>query len=113
MKSTGAAAVPGPSAVAANKHWLVGIWVGSLPDPNNPLRALEVDAVSDGGAVKGRWGLGVGRTGEVKVTLAEESVEVTTQAASRVLLKRADDMTLVGEFILKDGRSTAITLKRQ
>ncbi len=95
------------------QHWLVGAWAGSFPDNKNPVRALEINNVAADGTVSGRWGLGVGRTGPVSVTLAGDTVDIVTQAASRVTLKRVDDNTLAGQFTLKNGASTPITLQRQ
>lgn len=110
--STAPATPAVPTSVLSNAHWAVGTWTGKLPFRRDPDRALEIRSVSEAADVIGGWGLGVGRTGDVQITIQDKSIRVVTQADSIVELALISEGVLDGNFILKDGKSFPITMKK-
>ncbi len=97
------------------KHWLVGLWKGSIAGytpPEGPARTLNVAGVADGGIATAAWGLQTARNfGSTNVTVNGDNVTVTTSANSRVELRR-DGNQLVGTFTLVNGRAYEVVLSR-
>lgn len=101
-----------PTPASPDVHWAVGTWAGKLPFRQNPDRALEIRSASETAGVTGGWGLGVGMTGDVQITIQDKLIRVVTQADSIVELALISDGVLEGNFILKDGKRFPITMNK-
>lgn len=103
-------------AQPSDSEWLIGTWEGALVDytsKEGPHRTLKVLAVAANGKGRGTWFI----TGQDEylariTTYDNSSVKIISAANSIIELARQNENELVGSFMLSNGRTHRIGLRR-
>jgi hypothetical protein len=99
---------------AVSRHWLVGLWEGTLqgnPRTQGP-RFLHITSVGADGVVHGTWGVS-DEAGEANIRLTDSRVHIVNYAKSTIDLNRDGDDRFVGTLTSPDGTVFPVTFVKQ